>query len=121
MVKYLYGASVHGIQEFIFKTNKLQEIVGASEIIKSINEDFKDKYKNDNDVNILLSAAGNIKAIFDNKEKLESHILDFEKNIMQLAYGITISQSVVNMSKFDKISSAISELEKRLKSSLVEI
>ena len=40
MGKYLYGASVQGILDFIFKTNKLQEIVGASEIVKNIEELF---------------------------------------------------------------------------------
>ena len=33
MTKYLYGASVQGIQDFIFKTNRLKDIVGASEIV----------------------------------------------------------------------------------------
>lgn len=28
---YLYGTSVQGIQNFIFKTNKLVDIIGASE------------------------------------------------------------------------------------------
>ena len=34
--KYLYGASVQGIQDFIFKTDKLAEIVGASELVEQI-------------------------------------------------------------------------------------
>ena len=36
MSKYLYGASVQGIQSFIFKTNKLAEIIGASELIEQL-------------------------------------------------------------------------------------
>lgn len=35
MAKYLYGASIQGIQEYIYATNKLQEIIGASEITRS--------------------------------------------------------------------------------------
>ena len=42
---YLYGASIQGIQDFIFKTNKLQEIVGASEIVKGIATHFSDNYQ----------------------------------------------------------------------------
>jgi len=95
MNKFLYGASVQGIQEFIFKTNKLQEIVGASEIVKNITDDFEKKFKNNVDVEILLCAAGNIKAIFHDKDLLQKHILNFEKEIMKSAYGITISQAVV--------------------------
>lgn len=34
--KYLYGAEVQGIQGFIFQTNKLREIVGASELVEEI-------------------------------------------------------------------------------------
>lgn len=34
--KYLYGAAVQGIQGFIFQTNKLREIVGASELVEEI-------------------------------------------------------------------------------------
>ena len=36
MSKYLYGAAVQGIQDFIFKTNKLKEIVGASELVEQV-------------------------------------------------------------------------------------
>jgi hypothetical protein len=66
---------------------------------------------------ILMQAAGNIKAIFDDKEKLEKVVREFPKKIMQKAYGITISQAVVDMEKpeFDTQDKAIKELEKRLK------
>ena len=36
MNKYLYGASVQGIQQFIFQTNELKDIVGASELVEFI-------------------------------------------------------------------------------------
>jgi len=113
--KYLYGASVQGIQEFIFKTNQLQEIVGASEIVKSLEQEFVAFANIDKD-KILLNAAGNIKAIFDDKKKLEKVVREFPKKIMQKVYGITISQAVVKMEgKFSEQSEAIKELEKRLK------
>ena len=45
MSKYLYGASVQGIQEFIFKTNKLKEIIGASKIVEKMDSfDFQKEY-----------------------------------------------------------------------------
>jgi CRISPR/Cas system-associated protein Cas10 (large subunit of type III CRISPR-Cas system) len=112
--KYLYGASVQGIQDFIFKTNRLQEIVGASEIVKGINHKFENKYKNNMSVEILLNAAGNIKAIFTNKDELQQHILNFEKDIMQSAYGITISQVVV-VFEGEYAQTDIDELEKKIK------
>lgn len=72
--KYLYGAAVQGIQGFIFQTNKLREIVGASELVEEICTDmFVDlfpkvgvKYE---DENCILHVAGNIKYIFDNEDE----------------------------------------------------
>jgi len=92
MSKYLYGASVQGIQEFIFATNKLKEIVGASEIIKQIANEFEKNYNPDE---VLVNAAGNIKAIFNSKEECQKVVLEFSKHIEQKAYAISISQAVV--------------------------
>jgi len=114
MAKYLYGASIQGIQDFIFKTNQLQEIVGASEIVKNIEQEFRDFTQISND-NILLNAAGNIKAIFDDEEKLKKVVLEFPKMIMQEAYGITISQAVVKMEGDKQTPEEINMLEKKLK------
>jgi len=114
MSKYLYGASVQGIQGFIFQTNKLQEIVGASEIVKSVSKEFEkiSGYK-EGDEHILINTAGNVKAIFNDKKKCEEVVLKFAKIISQKAYGITVSQAVV---VFDgNAIDYIDELEKRLK------
>ena len=113
MSKYLYGASVQGIQDFIFKTNKLKEIIGASEVIKSIDEiDFKKEYKLKEEPEILFQAAGNIRLVFQSKEDLENIVKNFPKDIMLRAYGITISQAVVELNDYKKDSK---ELEKKLK------
>lgn len=128
MAKYLYGASVQGIQEYIYATNDLQEIIGASEIIDSLGRKFKDKQKGDGAIfgifdelrenglvkQILLNAAGNFKAIVEGEENLQKIVLDMPKKIMQNAYGITISQAAVpyNDGDYEKASK---ELEKNLK------
>lgn len=114
MSEYLYGASVQGIQEFIFKTNKLKEVIGASEVIKSIDKiDFKKDYKLNEEPKIILHAAGNVRLIFDNLEDLEQVVKNFPKDMMLKAYGITISQAVVEHINDYKTDSR--ELEKRLK------
>jgi len=110
MARYLYGASVQGIQGFIFATNRLQEIVGASEIVKNIANIFKERYKPDE---ILINTAGNIKAVFSDKRECGKVVLEFNKTISQMAYGITLSQAVI---EFDgEAKDYIDELEKRLK------
>ena len=110
MARYLYGASVQGIQGFIFATNRLQEIVGASEIVKNIADIFKERYKPDE---ILINTAGNIKAVFSDKRECGKVVLEFNKTISQMAYGITLSQAVI---EFDgEAKDYIDELEKRLK------
>lgn len=110
MTKYLYGASITGIQDFIFATNKLQEIIGASEIIKNVSVEF-DEYNADE---IIINTAGNIKAIFNDKTKCEKVVLEFSKKIQQQAYGISISQGVVALGD-DYSQLDIDKLEKILK------
>ena len=128
MAKYLYGASVQGIQEYIYATNKLQEIIGASEIIDSLGQKFDDKQEGDSAIfgvfdelrvnglveQILLNAAGNFRAIVDGEENLKKIVKDLPKKIMQNAYGITISQAAApyDDGNYEKASK---ELEKNLK------
>lgn len=114
MSKYLYGASVQGIQEFIFKTNKLKEIIGASKIVEDMDKiDFQEKYNLKEKPEKLLQAAGNIRLRFNNKEDLEKVVKNFPKDTMLKAYGITISQAVVEDT--DNYKEDSKELEKRLK------
>lgn len=114
MTKYLYGAAVQGIQSFIFQTNKLQEIVGASELVEEICGDFfkdqvGDTFKEEN---LLVGAAGNIKYVFDSKDECASIARNFPKAVMEKASGITISQAVVEVGKYED---DIQELENRLR------
>lgn len=131
MAKYLYGVSVQGIQEFIYKTNKLQEIIGASEIVDSLARDFDpnqnlqktskiyaifDKLKKEGLVDkILLNAAGNFRAIALDEHKLKQIVLNLPKDIMQNACGITVSQAAVKYEDNAKYKNVSDELDRRLK------
>lgn len=136
MAKYLYGAAVQGIQGFIFQTNKLKEIVGASELVEQIctrlfaellygtrnsnispqAEEVKDWLKKlQDDPNAVMNAAGNIKYIFDTKEKCERIVRLFPKTVMQFAPGITVSQSVVKYENDADFPMAVQKLEDRLR------
>ena len=88
MEKYLYGAAVQGIQNFIFQTNELKDIVGASEL-EAVGK------KKWNEENRLITAAGNVKYIFNSKEECIEVVRNFPRRAMINAPGITISQAVV--------------------------
>lgn len=98
MAKYLYGASVQGIQSFIFQTNKLKEIVGASEIVKNITDQtfFDTAHIEKNYEGLILATAGNIKCDFSEADKsiLERVVREFPKRVMQEGPGITSERHI---------------------------
>lgn len=102
MIKYLYGASIQGIQSFIFQTNKLKDIVGASLLVEEacttlFENEFTYSEGKIVDGEQIIGAAGNIKFIFHKKEDCQKAVLLFPKRVMELAPGITISQAVVHL------------------------
>lgn len=115
MSKYLYGAAVQGIQGFIFQTNELKDIVGASELVENIcTKAFKGYV--DKDDQIIVKAAGNIKCIFADQERCKKAVLEFPKIVLTMASGITISEAVVEMKgENSDFSKAVDLLEKRLR------
>lgn len=118
MEKYLYGASVQGIQGFIFQTNQLDDISGASELVENIctkkfketvGEGFNEKS------NAVIMAAGNVKYVFDTREQCENVVRNFPRKVQECAPGITFSQAVVKFDDEKSFGQAVDELEKRLK------
>ena len=91
---YLYGAAVQGIQNFIFQTNELKDIVGASELVEAVCTSAFDEFGSDPSKSIVR-AAGNIKYDFDDEEQCKKAVLEFPKKVQGMAPGITISQAVV--------------------------
>lgn len=123
MGKYLYGFSAIGLQDFIFRTNALREIIGASELIKKIDVLGQDlqKFLKEKGINIsknpkevILSNAGNFRAIFENEADVQSVIKYLPKLIAKQSYGLQIAQAVVKIQS-DDYKSANATLESRLK------
>ncbi|WP_293740190.1 hypothetical protein [uncultured Parabacteroides sp.] len=116
--RYLYGAAVQGIQEFIFQTNELKDIVGASELVEmvctSAFDDYADLKNHEEDPNSIVRAAGNIKYEFDEMEKCRKAVREFPKKVQSMAPGITISQAVVEL-KEGNFDVAVDELENKLR------
>lgn len=124
--KYLYAAAIQGIQGFIMQTDELKDIVGASELIEYISKTAFKKFqeidfeknpdmKPEDDENIVLMAAGNIKYVFKNRKNCEKAVLEFPKEVMEMAPGITVSQAVVEYDSENGFSNAIDEIELKLK------
>lgn len=117
--KFLYGAAVQGIQGFIFQTNELRDIVGASELVENVCTSLFDEVLGDKkkEGNAIVMAAGNIKYIFDSEDDCKTVVRIFPKTVMEYAPGITISQAVVRYSPndTDAFANAVQKLENRLR------
>lgn len=110
MAKYLYGASVQGIQKFIFQTNELKDIIGASELVEEV---CNTKIKG---AEPIIGAAGNIKCILGSDDDLKEVVRTFPKDVMINAPGIVVSQAFVPIKDDESdYGSAIMKLENKLK------
>jgi hypothetical protein len=108
--KYLYGASVQGIQDFIFQTNDLKDIIGASGLVENACKHAFEEFVGKG--NWLVKAAGNIKCIYTSGDECKAAVKNFPKKVMEMAPGITISQAVVEYKSDFK--TAVEKLEKYL-------
>ena len=116
MTKYLYGANVKAVQQFIFQTNKLKEIIGASELVEQICTNLFEKqveeFKADNRI---IAAAGIIKYIFEDETECKNLVRVFPKVVLGTAPGIVFNQAVVRMTGDQPTGEELKELEQCLK------
>lgn len=127
---YLYGAAIQGIQGFIFQTNSLKDIVGASELVECICTTLFAQqlgYSGNTtqliealrkDENAIVNAAGTIKYLFSSREECEKVVRSFPKAVIEFAPGITVSQAVVEMQdncSDEDFKKAVLTLEARLR------
>lgn len=115
---FLYGASVVGIQQFIFQTDKLKDIAGASELVHQIcTHKFYDvvsgRGKYDEEA-AIVNAAGNIRYLFDDEQLCRAVVRDFPREVVSSAPGVSVCQAVVEMN--DGYEEASKKLETILKS-----
>ena len=113
---YLYGLTVQGIQSYIFATNKLKEIIGASEIIEQLCTTWFYNFltKEECKAGIRhLNAAGNIR--FQTDEETAKRIFrDYHFKLLEKAPGVPFSQAVVEI-KNGKEYEEIQKLDKKLR------
>lgn len=122
MKKYLYGAAVQGIQQFIFRTNDLKSIIQASDQVKDICTDLFDALLQRRGLSLgdkehaVINAAGNVKYIFDKKEDCEFVVRKFPRLVLNYAPGITISQAVQEYDGDEGFGANVNLLEDKLHS-----
>lgn len=113
---YLYGLTVQGIQSYIFSTNKLKEIIGASEIIEKLcTKWFFDFLKVDKKEKGIyhLNAAGNIRFQTD-KTTAQRIFKEFHFELLKKAPGVPFSQAVIEIED-NKEYEAIQKLDRALR------
>lgn len=128
MMKFLYGAAVQGIQQFIFQSSELREIAGASSIVEQVCKDIFadcffddhkpnsfDRFKREYADSIIINAAGNVKFLFDDRLTCERVVRMFPKKVAELVPGITISQAVIELTDGEINQEAIIKLEDKLR------
>lgn len=122
MKHYLYGLTIHSIQGYIFQTNKLKEIAGASELVEQIcTTKFAEMIDKEfgefkNDPYAIRNAAGNIRYLFSEDQLVlcKDVVRLFPKIILEFAPGIHISQAVVEISETDQFQLKSEKLEQKL-------
>lgn len=114
MTCYLYGASVQGIQRFIFESTRLREIAGASELVESLCTSCFDEINRGADCESIIQAAGNIRIVFHNRDDLARVTRLFPKVAMDRAPGVTVVQAVVAFTG-DLQKETVDVLERSLK------
>ena len=115
-MQFIYGVSVQGIQQFIFQTGKLREIVGASQLVDNICTTEFERFCNDLSIQLdgegkILSAAGNIRYLLK-EEDCRKIVRSFPQHINNYAPGITVSQAVIKRS--EDLKRDMDQLEQRL-------
>ncbi len=102
--KYLYGATVQGVQEYIFQYSKLKDICAADANVSNLREElFSDLLRKHNIKNdcykIIENGAGKIKVLFDKEEDCKKVVRNYLKEISYYAPGIVVSQAVVEVAR----------------------
>lgn len=116
---FLYGASVHGIQAYIFKTNKLKEIVGASSLVEEVCKDLFAKHyhrlfgEDHKENDLLQKAAGSVKYLFRSKEDCQRFARTFPKAVQAVA-NVGLAQAVVAIGQDAPNGKDFEELEAKL-------
>lgn len=122
-MQVFYGASVKKIQAYITQTNKLREIAGASELVQCVCTQCFEKFCEGEDiapadVDVIIQAAGNIRAVFRNRADAAKVMLAFPKLVAETAPGLQFIQATLDLDHDHPTYDDVQLLEVRLREQL---
>jgi len=85
-MSYIVVTDTTGIQSYIFNSNKLPEIIGASYLVDLVTSKWAPEFFGENE--LIYAGGGNCVAEFPNKEKAQKFIADLSKKAYEEAPGV---------------------------------
>jgi|AntRauTorckE5430_2_1112549.scaffolds.fasta_scaffold00533_10 hypothetical protein len=119
MPSYLYGLSVSNIQEFIFSTGKLKEIIGASEFVEqACGKLFTDEVAEGNDgdfkkENLIIAAAGKVAYRFEEEAQCRRIVRNYVASLKQMMPDLRVAQACIKLDG-QSLSDSIAQLNHQL-------
>ncbi|HCL4546850.1 hypothetical protein EXM36_01990 [Clostridium botulinum] len=115
-------------QKYIFSSNRLKEIIGASEVIRYVTEGLAKEvlecmnkehknYQDSNDGNVLFEAGGNSMYIFDNEEEAKKFNEIFSRFVIEYFDGLEL---IMIIKEFDIKKSNIVGLYEEIEQALTK-
>ncbi|WP_282784888.1 Cas10/Cmr2 second palm domain-containing protein [Phaeodactylibacter xiamenensis] len=114
--RFLFGFEINEIQDLIFETGKLKEIIGGSVFVEQACKDYfretvgEENYKQENQV---ITAAGKVQYIFDDIGTCQFVVKNFFKRLSEEMPGINFNQAIIKIGE-NLRPSDIENLERRL-------
>jgi len=115
--KYLYSFEAKEIQKFILQGDKLKEMIGGSEIVSRLCDEFLKKTLKElgGEHEIIANAAGWGRIIFHSKNGLEQFYAHWPMLAAQFAPGLQVIQAVVELPDENNLLGAIDEINRLLR------
>jgi hypothetical protein len=106
MTQYLLAAEADKIQDFVFRSSRLREVVGGSQLLSRFCKDVPFLLKPDNtEMEVVINAGGSFRILFDDEERAK----EFGANLAEVyrratGSSLTVAElvEVIGIDDFDK-------------------
>jgi hypothetical protein len=114
MMQYLLSAEADKIQDFVFRSSRLREVVGGSQLLARFCEKVPYLIQPDGtDIDIVINAGGSFRILFDNEDQAKEfgeHLAEVYRSAMDSS--LTVAKPVAVNGDFE---TANKEAEKELR------